>query len=471
MRLIFIFFLICIRFSLSAQSVQQQKTDSTARLIQQFHNKRDANGIYAMAGKIFRSQLTEKAFKDVFEKLSNGLGNLESYELESFINNVAKYKARYASALMSLYVSLDTDNKVETFYIANYESPMRNPGDIIATSNPLQTNLDKQVDSLVKEFMTKNNILGMNIGVLDDGKKHAYSYGDTKKGAHQLPDENTLFEIGSLSKTFTATLLAWFIQEEKIKPDDPINKYLPDSLTKLEFNGKPITIASLSNHTSGLPRLPDNFFAGADNDNPYKHYDDQKLFSFLKKYKPTREPGTQYEYSNLAFGLLAVILERVSGKSYEQLLHDLICEPLNMNNTWITLGKGDSSKFATGYTANGVYAHSWEFQSLAGAGAIRSDINDLLLYAEGQVAGGAGPLQKAIALTHKQTFASGQSIVALGWHISVNEKYLAHSGQTGGYTSVMLCDEQKKRAVVMQLNTAVEPSHTAILLMSWLAKQ
>lgn len=468
------FFTLVLLFStmwVSAQPDQQRKTDSVTRLIQKFHNNRDAASTYAMSGKAFRSQLTDTAFQDVFARLAAGLGELENLQLESFTNKLAHYKARYAKAEMSMFVSLDADDKIETYYITNYRSPVRQQGDTLAYANPLQTPLDRKVDSLVKDFILTNNILGMTVGVIDKGKEFIYRYGEIKKGSNQVPDQKTLFEIGSLTKTFTATILAWYVDQGKIKLTDPINKYLPDSIGILAFNSKPITIETLSNHTSGLPRLPIDFFNGADNSNPYRHYDNQKLFSFLKRFKPFRAPVEKYEYSNLAVGLLGVILERVSKKPYEQLLLEIICKPLKMADTKIKLNKSDSLKFSTGYAADGSYAHSWEFQSLVAAGGIRSNISDLLKYAQAQMSDASTPLQKAIALTHQQTFASGQTIVGLGWHLSTKEKYLAHSGQTGGYTSVIFCDPKQKRAVVMQLNTAVEPSHIALQLMNWMAAQ
>jgi CubicO group peptidase (beta-lactamase class C family) len=268
-------------------------------------------------------------------------------------------------------------------------------------------------------------------------------------------------------------LLAYFVEQKQLSLDDPINKYLPDSIPAIAFNGKPVTLASLSNHTSGLPRLPGNFWDGADMQNPYKHYDDQKLFLFLKNFQPVREPGAQYEYSNLAVGLLGVILERVSGKSYEQLLKEIIWQPLKMNNTRIVLGRSDSALFATGHNAQADPNHSWEFVSLAAAGAIRSSVNDLLNYAKGQMTGGNATLRKAIILSHQQTWARNQTRVGLGWHLISRDgqSYIFHNGQTGGYYTVLLVNTQTNHAVVMLTNGLVDPMGIGQELMIWLDKQ
>jgi CubicO group peptidase (beta-lactamase class C family) len=309
--------------------------------------------------------------------------------------------------------------------------------------------------------------------VLENDHFHTYGFGETQKGNNKAPDGRTLFEIGSITKTFTGILLAYFAEQKKLSLDDPVNKYLPDSIPAISFNGKPVTLASLSNHSSGLPRLPGNFWDGADMQNPYKHYDDQRLFQFLKNFQPVREPGAQYEYSNLAVGLLGVILERVSGKTYEQLLKEIIWQPLKMNNTRITLTQSDSALFAPGHDGQANPHHSWEFISLAGAGAIRSSVNDMLNYAKAQLAGGNSTLQKAIVLSHQQTWAKNQTRVALGWHLIGNDgkSYIFHNGQTGGYFTVLLINPQSKKAVVMLTNGLVDPMGTAQELMIWLDKQ
>jgi CubicO group peptidase (beta-lactamase class C family) len=341
-------------------------------------------------------------------------------------------------------------------------------------SAQLNTAINKKTDSLAKAFLARSNSVGIAIGIMSDGNFYSYGYGETKKGNNKTPDGRTLFEIGSITKTFTGILLAYFVEQKKLSLDDPVNKYLPDSIPAITFNGKPVTLASLSNHTSGLPRLPGNFWDGADMQNPYKHYDNQRLFQFLKNFQPVREPGAQYEYSNLAVGLLAVILERVSGKTYEQLLREIIWQPLKMNNTRIVLGKSDSALFATGHNAQADPNHSWEFISLAGAGAIRSSVNDLLNYARAQFCGGSGSLAlcKAITLSHQQTWARNQTRVGLGWHLISREgsSYIFHNGQTGGYYSVLLINPETSNAVVMLTNGLVDPMGTAQELMTWLDK-
>jgi CubicO group peptidase (beta-lactamase class C family) len=375
--------------------------------------------------------------------------------------------------VLALLVSLDSDGKLETFALVPYEQEQPPKTGRVSSSNPLKTALDRRVDSLIAPFMKKGNTVGLAVGVLQNGQTQVYGYGETARDNQLLPDGNTLFEIGSITKTFTATLLAYFVEEGKLQLDDPVNKYLPDSIPKLEYKGKPITIRSLANHSSGLPRLPRNFPVNSDPVNPYVNYDDEHLLSFLAHYTPTREPGTQYEYSNLAMGLLGVILERISGKPYESLLQEIIWGPLQMTNSHITLEQKDSARFALGYNNRLQPVHSWEFQAMAGAGAIRSCINDMLLYAKAQGSTGNTVLSKAIQLTHAPGFESGQHKLGLGWHIfALNGKnYIAHDGQTGGYCSSMIVDPASGNAVVILTNASVAPGKISVDLLQSLEQK
>lgn len=457
-----------------AQPDIRKKTDSVTKLVQRFYNKNEIQSLYDLGGSNFKSELTFQAFKDAAVSIQIEFGNsLSACDFTSIDGSVIKYKATFSKAPAYLYVGLDSADKLQTLYVGEFKDEAPDKTGEIPFVNPLASPEDHLVDSLVQPFIRKANAVGLAIGFLKDGKTSTYSYGEVIKGKGQVPDANTLFEIGSISKTFTATLLAYLVNEKKIQLDDPINKYLPDSIPALRYNGKPITIASLSNHSSGLPRLPGNLYSGAKGDNPYAHYDEKRLFAFLKNFKPNREPGAKYEYSNLAVGLLGVIMERVSGLSYEALNRKLIWQPLQMRATTITIGKKDSARFAQGYDDQAKPAHSWEFQSLSAAGSIRSSVQDILLYAKAQGASGNNALEKAIALTHQPTFEEGKQKVALGWHINKEKgkTYIAHGGGTGGFRTILIVNPETQVAVVALTNANVDPGRVAISLISSIDKQ
>lgn len=470
-----LYLLLCLLvFSCAnAQKSVRQKADAYVPTVVRLFNHNSYDSLYRLGGKYFQqSWPTAERFRDIMHGLHSGFGDISAYKYEKIIDSTVYYQADFKKESMSLGLTVNSAGNLVDFSLSsNVEPPQVVQVEATTRRNPLRTELDKKTDSLAQAFISRNNTASLAVGVLENGNYHYYGYGEKTRGGNDAPTEYTLYEIGSISKTFTGILLAWFVQQQKLKLDDPINKFLPDSIPELSFNGKPVTLASLSNHSSGLPRLPSNLFDEADMQNPYKHYNDQRLFRFLKNYKLTREPGAQYEYSNLAVGLLGVILERVCGKSYEELLKEIIRDPLLMGNTRVKLTHSDMSFFAQGYRGESP-VHSWEFISLVGAGGIRSCVYDMLLYAKAQIDGGNSDFDKAIALSHQPTFEQGGTRVALGWHLIARngKSYLFHNGQTGGYYTVLLVNPETKRAVVMLTNALVDPMGSAVELISWLDK-
>lgn len=337
-----------------------------------------------------------------------------------------------------------------------------------ATDNPLKTPLDGMVDSMIRSSFEKGQAVGLVVGVIKNRKASVYSYGETAQGNGKLPDENTVFEIGSISKTFTGTLLALQVNRGKMKLDDPIGKYLPDSVPTPVFDGTPVTMVSLSNHSSGFPRLAPNMFIGAlDRKNPYAQYSNERLFRFVKNFKPQRRVGDKYEYSNVAAGLLGVLLARNARTDYATLLEREITLPLQMKDTKIKLTESMQNRFAQGYTKDMEAQGPWDFQDIAGMGGIRSTMHDMLIYARANMSKQPSMLEKAMALAHQQTFA-GEAKVGLGWHyfFKGGRTWVVHNGQTGGYHSFMAVDAETGVAVVVLSNVS-EDNHVG----AWLMRQ
>jgi len=335
--------------------------------------------------------------------------------------------------------------------------------------------LDKEVDSLAQVYLKDKHGVGVCVGVLLDGKTWFYGYGETAKGNRKAPDSTTLFEIGSITKTFTSTLLGMAVITGKVSLDDTVNKYLPDSIPLLQYGGKVIRLRDLANHTSGIPRMPSNFLAPVvDLRDPYRGYSVEQLYAFLKHLSLTRAPGTQYEYSNAGVGLLGVILQRIYGLSYEDLVLLNICRPLDMLDTRVVIRKEDSASFAKGYDATGNYNGPWNLSyAFAGAGAIRSTARDMLKYAQANLGGVPGLLGKAIQLTHEPTFSQAGVELGLGWHYIQpgGDKVLFHNGGTGGFRTYLAIHPGKKFAVVMLANSAVSVDKEGNELMKWLEKK
>jgi len=459
--------MVTMNVSCFAQTGPQQKTDSVCALVRQYFNAKDVDNLYALTGEAFKKQLPPATFKQVCNNNLFPLGQMKEANFEKTTNGVSKYKAVFAGINLNLLLSLDKDDKIETFLLQPYTDDNAKKAVKPGFTNPLVTPLDKEVDNLLQPFINQPNTVGVSIAVFKDGKTYYYGYGETAKGNAQVPTQATIFEIGSISKTFTATLLADAINKGKIKLDDPVNKYLPDSVPPIVYAGVPVTIQSMMNHSSGIPRMPNNF--GSNETDPYIDYDDSKLFSFYKNFKPTRKAGDKYEYSNLAVGTVGVILEHINKTTYEKLLIKTICEPLAMHDTREYLRPADSARFAKGYD-NGQYAAPWNFKAFMGAGGIRSTAQDMLVYAQAQLGASQASLDKDIQLTHTPTFKTPEATVGLAWHIIKpgSDSLLFHNGGTGGYRSYLAVNPQKKFAVVMLSNTTISVDGLGNELMKWL---
>ncbi|MGY0036644.1 serine hydrolase domain-containing protein [Pedobacter sp. NJ-S-72] len=306
------------------------------------------------------------------EKEIYPLGRIKQSSLISSSTDTAKYKLIFESGKLEFSFVLDENNRFNCITFNPYKAIITSKAFPVASSNHLKSTIDRQVDSVARIYIQKSNTVGLSIGVLKDGKMYTYGYGKTETENGKLPDENTVFEIGSITKTFTAEILAYYINIGKISLTDPITKYLPDSVATNPYLQK-IRIINLINHTSGLSGLPDNFFnKNMDPLNPYRNYTEQMLFADLKKCKLNSFPGEVYAYSNQAVGLLGVILERVSHKSYQQLIKDVITSPLKMKSTLQHLTPLLASRFVKVYDADGDETKAWDFEALSACGSLHS---------------------------------------------------------------------------------------------------
>jgi CubicO group peptidase (beta-lactamase class C family) len=471
-NLLFSVLLVCF-FVPSFSQNQLEKIDSVCRLVIKNFNNKDATGLYQLTGTAFKKVVTIDKFKEISATNLFPLGELLQAIYEKETNGVSKYKAVFPSTNLAMYLSLDDNGKLQTFLFNEYIDERAKKITKVNSSNKLITALDRKVDSAVQPYISLEVTTGVSIGIFKNGRMYFYGYGETQKGNKKLPNNKTIFEIGSISKTFTAILLADAVNKGLMKLSDPASIYLPSSIPPLQFEGEPVTIRMLSNHSSALPRMPGNFTtAVSDPLNPYKNYGVDQLFGFLSTLKLERKPGSSYEYSNLAVATLGLILENIYKKPYEQLVLEKICTPLHMNDTRQFIRKTDSSRFAKGYSETGRYNGQWDFKAFAAAGSLRSTASDMLLYARANITAAPGELNKAIQLTHSVTFSDGQNKTGLAWHFIKpgNDEVLFHNGGTGGFRSYLAINKKKKFAVVVLSNTAIGTEQVGNEIMKWLEK-
>ncbi len=189
--------------------------------------------------------------------------------------------------------------------------------------------------------------IGMVVGVIEPGRRRVVSYGQVSEGDPRPLDGDTAFEIGSMTKVFTALVLADMVRRGEVALEDPLAKYLPGGAKIPERNGQPITLLDVATHTSGLPLMPDglqtlNEFATA-------KYSDAQLYQFLAQYEPARQNGTKWAYSNIGYSLLGKALAARAGVDYETLLRTRVIVPLELNSTGVTVFPGLKVRLAVGH--------------------------------------------------------------------------------------------------------------------------
>lgn len=306
-----------------------------------------------------------------------------------------------------------------------------------------------EIGQAVSLQIQKKLIPGAVIGFYEDGKVTFSSYGETQIGSSVTPTENTIYEIGSISKVFTGIMLASLHNQKIINLTDPLSKFIPE--LKNIPAGR-ITLVELSTHTSGLPRLPLNFNP-ANRQDPYADYTEEQLLEYLNSIKQLSHPTpfSWNNYSNLGVGLLGYALTIATEKSYEQLLQELITTPLNMSSTVVTLNDLQKNNFATPYNDYLEATLPWNMNLLVGAGGIRSTASDLMKFLLANKNPEKTSISESLKLAKTIQAQNDHQRIGLGWIIE--NKYFSHSGGTGGFTSEIVLSVDGKKALVTLVNS------------------
>lgn len=316
-----------------------------------------------------------------------------------------------------------------------------------------------QSDSEIRKILSEridsyHQGVGIVVGVVDSRGRRIISYGALDQGDKPPLNGDTVFEIGSTTKVFTSLLLADMVRRGEVALSDPVAKFLPPGVKVPERGGRSITLLDLATQSSGLPGLPTNL-TPKDAANPYADYSVDQLYQFLGTYQLTRDIGAQYEYSNLGVGLLGHALARRAGMDYEALVRSRICGPLEMESTQITLSPEMKARFAVGHNQDLKPVANWDLPTLAGAGALRSSVNDMLAFVAANLGYRQTPLAPAMAAMvaeRRPTGTPGMEI-GLAWHIfTVPDEIVWHNGGTGGYRSFMGYSAKSRVGVVVLSN-------------------
>jgi serine-type D-Ala-D-Ala carboxypeptidase/endopeptidase len=325
------------------------------------------------------------------------------------------------------------------------------------TLDNLKPVLDRELAPVLEHgLLSQPSGGGLVIGVMDHGQRRIFAYGTAK------PD--SIFEIGSISKTFTGLVLAQMVVQKKVTLDTPIRTLLPAGFVA-KSEGAEITLVDLATQHSGLPRMPDNF-KPQNPLNPYADYHATQLQEFIARHGVAKPADAAFLYSNLGFGLLGYGLSLRAGVPYEQLVATEVTGPLHMSDTGVTLSPAQRSRLIQGYDTNFDPTPPWDMDVFAGAGAIKSTAADMLTYLDANLhpdkyANGAAADSPAarwpatVALDHQvraNVTANGNTKIALAWFFNPKAGSYFHSGGTGGYRSLVGFNTAQDRAIVVLYN-------------------
>ncbi len=332
-----------------------------------------------------------------------------------------------------------------------------------ATTQPSRLPDPNEVKALLVQLVdVEKRAPGIAVGMIaaDPQERWVVGYGRLSATDTRVPDGDTVFEIGSITKVFTGILLAQAVVNGEVKLDDPISMYLPEGVTVPEYEGRSITLLDLATHTAGFPRWPSNN-SSRDSSNPFADHTLDQMYDFLSGYRMRRAPGSTYEYSNYGFALLGNLLVRRAGQTdYEALLLERITRPLGMQSTRLELTPDLRSRLATPHSSYYVVSSNWHAPTLAGSGAILSTANDLLTFLAANMGMTDTELRPALQLANTpQRPGEILAYVGLGWNLPGSGNGIHyHGGGHFGYSSFLVWDSERKIGAVVLMNVYDGPT-------------
>jgi serine-type D-Ala-D-Ala carboxypeptidase/endopeptidase len=341
-------------------------------------------------------------------------------------------------------------------------SPRCNAGFLLALwaslpAGALGLDLRAQTEPLAAPLISDRVVVGFVVGLFRRGETQVLSFGELRRGSGGAPDGDTVYEIGSITKVFTGILLADRILEGAMEVDAPVQRYLPERVRVPVLEGQPITLRHLATHTAGLSRDPE-LMRPRDRQNPFADLTLDQLYGSLSGMGPKQPPG-RFAYSNFGLGVLGHVVGLQARATYEELLVERICTPLGMHDTRAAAHAGMLARLAPPYDDAHVPVKNWDLPVLAGAGGLRSTVNDLLKFIRATLPPDERTaLGRAIQLSHRKlhTREDGRGN-AYGWQISKSGQILFHGGSTGGYRAFLGIVPARQAGVVVLSNTARRP--------------
>jgi len=428
-------------FALQAQQAVDSAYDRVNDSMVARYNRGDFKAMYLLENDVFKANFPESDCLGYFSAEKNSTGNIQNSGLMTDLGPVKYYlwhgEHKNAKFELRLEDGLIKQCRLNEFVAQPGSDTVR-----ILYNNPLKNYIDSAVHTYALIYMHNPQAQSISIGVYKDGRKYVYNYGEVKKGSGILPDGRTIYQVGSIAKTFIAILLAKAVTDQKVRLDDDVRKYLPGSYPNLAYKGHAITLKQLANHTGGFRKF--NFITyPKDIDtlswNGFMRYlnayPKERVVQDLHNLVVDTMPGVERNYSVGGFIILGMALEQVYGKPLNSLFNEYYGNRLLMKDTKLNTDKTDLPRFATPYDAKSREELPME-KSTPGLFTVKSTVNDMLTYIEANIK----EESLAILLSHKPTWGDFYDFaVGLGWEISNTwEKglWIRHSGHDGGYNSL-----------------------------------
>ncbi|HEY8025917.1 MAG TPA: serine hydrolase domain-containing protein [Burkholderiaceae bacterium] len=325
-----------------------------------------------------------------------------------------------------------------------------------AEAKTVKLSYDAIRDILRHRIDVEKRATGMAVGVVEGGRRRVIVYGRQDSDHARPVAANTLFEIGSVTKVFTALVLADMVHRKELEFDDPVERHLPAGFTMPQRNGHVITLADLATHTSGLPYFP---FSVITTPNPLEalaRFTVADLRTWLAALSLPRDPGAQWEYSNLGYGVLGLALANKAGMPFEELLRQRVTGPLGLHDTTFHPTGEALRRLAAGHDAKLAPVAPIDLGIFAPAGALRSTVADQLRFLGALLPGSRSPLEAPAQLLltiHRPAPAAGGE-QALGWDmVTGGDTFFAKDGVTAGQAATIVMDPARQAGAVVLSNT------------------
>jgi len=319
------------------------------------------------------------------------------------------------------------------------------------------TSLPKAIADIIEPYLLSlPEKVQVALALIQGDTRHFIGGERSHEGVTYLDNRQAVFEIGSISKVFTATLLAQAVEQGNLTLDTPVQTLLPFSLKQSQLDGVEITLKHLANHTSGIahhqpPGLSMYAILRGHPWVPFQYYTEDRFEKYLQySIKLDATPGTRYFYSNLGMSLAGYALAQFSGRSFDEMIQKQVFQPLGMDRSAMQVA-AVKAHILPGWRKSGRRAPNWDFQAISPAGGVKTCVEDFTKFILAQFSD-----DPSIKRTQEPTFKVNQgNAVGLGWHMTTRpsgERWLNHGGGTLGYTANVLVSLERKSAVIALSN-------------------